>query len=281
MAPSDLVRTSWIPGSRVSEAPDGAPEESGAVHLRLLGGFELRAGAHRVKISRRAQEILALLALRSSLDRSKLAGTLWQATTEAHALGSLRTALWRLNQQLPGCVVCDGRRLRLPSSTTVDVDDFVRRGRKLLDPTTTPRVEDLPDPWQAGDLLPDWEHEWLAIDRERLRQLRLHVCETAAQRLCELGHHSLALEYALGVVREEPTRESAYRTLIAVHLAEGNLGEARRAFSRCAAMLDRELGTAPSFTLDLMCPWSAPGAPAPGRRHWARPRARLATGRGS
>ena len=195
--------------------------------------------------------MVALLALRSSLDRSQVAGLLWEASSEERALGSLRTELWRINRQLPGCVVIDGRRLRLNREFLVDVDDFVTRGRRVLDPTVALRIEDIPDAWTSGDLLPGWEQSWLTVDRERLRQLRLHVCETAALRLSALGQHSLALDLALGVLRIETTRESAYRTLIAVHLAEGNLTEARRTFVTCARVLWRELGAAPTFSLNV------------------------------
>lgn len=226
--------------------------------------------------------MVALLALRSSLDRSQVAGTLWGASSEERALGCLRTELWRINRQLPGCVVSDGRRLRLNRELVVDVDDFVVRGRRILDPTAELRIEDIPDAWESGDLLPGWEHGWLDLDRERLRQLRLHVCETAALRLSALSQHSLALDLALGVLRIEATRESAYRTLIAVHLAEGNLTEARRTFATCTKVIWRELGAVPTFSLDVtVAATSPPSVPVARTPHSARRRARLGRDRDS
>jgi DNA-binding SARP family transcriptional activator len=47
-------------------------------------------------------------------------------------------------------------------------------------------------------------------------------------------------------VGAEPLRESAHRTVIRVHLAEGNFGEAARAYDAFRTMLADELGVAPT-----------------------------------
>lgn len=44
----------------------------------------------------------------------------------------------------------------------------------------------------------------------------------------------------------EPLRETAHRTLIEAHLAEGNWSEARRQFRECRRLLREELGVEPS-----------------------------------
>ena len=97
-----------------------------------------------------------------------------------------------------------------------------------------------------GDLLPDWDDEWLLVDRERLRQLRLHVLESLAGQLAREGRYGMALEAALAALCADAVRESAHRTVIRIHLAEGNLAEAVHAYQRCCAVLARELGTTPT-----------------------------------
>jgi DNA-binding SARP family transcriptional activator len=47
-------------------------------------------------------------------------------------------------------------------------------------------------------------------------------------------------------VKAGPLRESAHRTVLPVHLAEGNLAEALRAYERFRAMLADELELQPS-----------------------------------
>jgi DNA-binding SARP family transcriptional activator len=74
-----------------------------------------------------------------------------------------------------------------------------------------------------------------------------------------LGRPAAALEFATRALQMEQLRESAHRLVIRVHLAEGNVGEARRQFERCRRILDNELGIRPSDQLqDLI----AAGTPA-------------------
>ncbi len=65
---------------------------------------------------------------------------------------------------------------------------------------------------------------------------------------CSAGQagHADAIQAALAAIRLEPLRETAHRTLIEIHLAEGNWSEARRHFLRCSQLLRDELGVAPS-----------------------------------
>src|SRR4029077_18132218 len=55
------------------------------------------------------------------------------------------------------------------------------------------------------------------------------------------GQFGLAIEVAFRVLQADALRESAHRALIRAHLAEGNIVEARRAYSVCEQLLHREL----------------------------------------
>ena len=69
----------------------------------------------------------------------------------------------------------------------------------------------------------------------------------------------LAMEAALAALRGDALRESAHRAVIRIHLAEGNLAEARHAYEQCCEVLDREIGAAPSAaTMKLAQGWSGP-----------------------
>lgn len=191
-----------------------------------------------------AQRIVALVALRGRLSRSRVAGSLWPDTVEHRALASLRTGIWRVNRAAP-ILRSGSNSIELVPQVRVDVQELVRLSRALL------RGEDVDvtalDLIEADvELLPDWEDEWLASDRERLRQLRLHMVESLATRFLDQGRFGLALEAAMAALRADDLRESAHRTVIRVHMAEGNLSEARRAYDTCYSLLMRELGTAPS-----------------------------------
>ena len=64
------------------------------------------------------------------------------------------------------------------------------------------------------------------------------------------------------VLQMEELRESAHRLVIRVHLAEGNVGEARRQSERCRRILHKELGIHPSEQLrDLIAGQYSPRRP--------------------
>ena len=73
-----------------------------------------------------------------------------------------------------------------------------------------------------GDLLPDWYDDWLMIERERLRQLRVHALEHLAERAVREGRFGHAIDCSLAAIAADPLRESAHRILIRAYLAEGN-----------------------------------------------------------
>ncbi|MFE4748972.1 BTAD domain-containing putative transcriptional regulator [Streptomyces mirabilis] len=229
------------------------------VALGLLGHFRLEYGTTAVPVGTGGRRLLALLGLRQRAPRSVLAGTLWPDTTEERALGSLRTTLWKLRGQHPSVVRCVGEDIALAEAVAVDVRVLTESALRTVRPvrhavTGAPDDPDLPllDALLGGDLLPGWDEDWVLPERERLRQLRLHALEALSERLVAEGRHALALEAALASVRVEPLRESAHRAVVAVHLAEHNLGEAVRHYEAFRGLLRAELGVEPSGRFGAM-----------------------------
>ena len=215
--------------------------------LSLLGGFELRCAGRDVSVARSGQRLLALLALQGRpLERLWVAGTLWLDATEERAGASLRSALWRLPQPGGAAVVeASTTHLRLARDLAVDVHELADRARGLESPAG-PATADLDPSALASDLLPDWYDDWVVLERERYRQLRLHALESLCERLADAGRFGEALLAGLGAVVIEPLRESAHRRVIDVHLREGNAVEALRQYRAYERMLRDELSLEPS-----------------------------------
>ena len=80
---------------------------------------------------------------------------------------------------------------------------------RLLDPTVTPEQSDL-NPAAAGtlsaELLPDWDDDWVRLEAEDWRQLRLHALEALAGRLAAAGRCGEAAGAAGAAVRADPLR---------------------------------------------------------------------------
>jgi DNA-binding SARP family transcriptional activator len=97
--------------------------------------------------------------------------------------------------------------------------------------------------------LPEFYEDWVLIERERFRQLRLHGLELLCAKLSALGRHNSAIQAGLAAVTSEPLRESAQRVLIEAHIAEGNMSEAVRCFDAFRTELVTHLGIEPSGSL--------------------------------
>jgi DNA-binding SARP family transcriptional activator len=223
------------------------PEDVYQVELSLLGAFALCRLGHEVRVNASGERLLALLALHAlharPVSRRIVAGTLWPEKPEERAAGNLRTVIWRLPA---GLVEATATHLSLAAGVRCDVAELVARTRRLTDPASGLRPADLDHELYDADLLPAWSEDWVAIERERIRQLRIHALDALSARLTAAGRYSDAIAAGLTSVAAEPLRESAHRQVITAHLAEGNYGEAIRHYHRFRALLADELSLEPS-----------------------------------
>jgi DNA-binding SARP family transcriptional activator len=228
-------------------------DERQCAKLCLLQGFELRIGSRMVALTPASQRLVAFVALHERpVRRNYVSGTLWPNTREERASANLRSALWRVP-------TINGEPLILASTThlqlrpELDVDfrralscgEHVLRGASLGDLAQSLDVF-------CDDLLPDWYEDWVILERERYRQLRLHTLDLACQLLIDAELYSDALQLALKTVAAEPLRESAHRNLVRIHLAEGNIAEAVHQYRRYARTLRMELGARPSEAMHAL-----------------------------
>jgi DNA-binding SARP family transcriptional activator len=213
--------------------------------VHLLEDFALYAGSDKVHIGPVPQRVLAYLALSEhGARRSSLTSALWPDVDERRAAANLRTVLWRLPPRCRNVIDGDGSRIRLADGVGCDVIDLTGRARRLID--GRPEDDDLAIGGLLHELLPAWYDDWLSIERERLRQLRLHALDQLSASLCRLGRYAQAIEAALITVAIEPLRESAHTRLIEVHLAEQNVTEAIRQYEQYRTLLAENMGIEPS-----------------------------------
>jgi DNA-binding SARP family transcriptional activator len=214
-----------------------------------MDGFELVRDGEAISFPLSVQRLLAFLAVRERpVQRLFVAGRLWLDVPEERAFASLRSALWRANQPGIPLVASVNSQLALDPCVRVDVQAASKQAYALIDGSADENLS-FAGFALTGELLPDWYDDWLVIERERYRQLRLHALEALAGRLTDLGRYGEAAETALTAIGGEPLRESAHRILIAVHIAEGNPSEALRHYELFRELLLSELGLTPSEQL--------------------------------
>ena len=221
--------------------------------VQLLGGFHLTIGGEAVPLPRAEQRLLACLALADRpRPRSTIAGLLWPETSEAHATGRLRTALWRLRQVDADLAQGLGDLVGLGGGVSDDVHELTVLAHHFLEAPSEANEQRLVELARAGELLPEWDEDWLAPERERVRQLRLHALERFSERLSEEGSYGQAVEIGLALVADDPLRESARRVLIRAHAGEGNLHEALVQYRAYRAVMREELDIDPSPQMEAL-----------------------------
>jgi DNA-binding SARP family transcriptional activator len=215
------------------------------VRLTLLNAFQIVCDGTPVPLPMSAQRVVAFVALHDhALSRPYVAGSLWLDTLEERAHANLRSALWRLHRLGHKVIETDGQHLQLERSVVVDVAEAEALARRVLHERS--EGFDLAPQALAGDILPDWYDDWLVIERERFRQLRLCALDTICECLTRAGRLGEALDAGLFALAGEPLRESAHRALVRVHLADGNAAEAIRQYEFCRRLLHEQLGVEPS-----------------------------------
>lgn len=221
--------------------------------LEVLGGFGVCADGVRLDLPIGAQRMLAYLAVTGPRQsRELLATRLWADVSEDRAHGSLRTALWHLRRQSPRIVAAGRCAVSLSDELVVDYHVMSDRAHRILEGRHDEcEVADLSSAdfclaELEAELLPGWDEEWLLIERERHRQLRVHSLEELSRRLVLQGHVALAVDAAYAAIAIDPLCESPHRALARAFIAEGNWAQAIRQFDLYRELLRGEPGLVPS-----------------------------------
>jgi DNA-binding SARP family transcriptional activator len=227
------------------------------IELSLIRDFQVRHDGGVVEIPPNSQRLVCFLAFQDRpVRRSYVSGTLWFNSDEYRASASLRSALWRL-PALPGLsLVCSSHtHVWLHPGVTVDLHEVMARGMAVLSPGAADAelIDVARELVSFGDdMLLGWYDDWVIMERERFRQVRLHALDRIGDRLHKSGRFYDALQVGLAATRAEPLRESAHRLLVRVHLSEGNIAEAIRQYRSYADLLRRELNACPSPVIQRM-----------------------------
>jgi DNA-binding SARP family transcriptional activator len=229
-----------------------APASAARARLRLLDGFEFESDGQRVELPVSTQRVVAFLAFHERpLLRTYVAGCLWTDKSSERSYANLRSALWRLRRPAAQLIECRDAHLSLAADVDVDLRRVMDVARSRLDGTDDASL-DGDSVLLSGDLLPDWYDDWVVVERERLRQLRLHALEALCRNLTDAGRFGEAVDVGMAAVAAEPLRESAHHALVRAHLREGNTADAAREYVRYRDLVRGELGIEPSPRLTAL-----------------------------
>lgn len=224
-------------------------------HVTVLGSFTLTSHGAPVPLGVDARRLVAYLAVHPRPQRrDALAADLWPRIPVEAAMRLLDDAVVAV--AMPGLLATDaGGALTLGRAGENDVEVDLAAAMQLV--RTLPDVSAVADPelgLLAADILPGWTAAWIAVERERFRQLRLHATEERSLRLTAAGRFDEAVALARTAVRSAPSRESARRAVIEAHLAQGNIAAAVAEYDKYHELLRSSVGAAPAFALDGLLP---------------------------
>lgn len=234
------------------------------LHVQLLENFRLVYDDALIQSvnTPRLQSLLAFLILHAGAPQSRqhLAFLLWPDTPESHARNNLRQLLHQLRQALPDpsrFLVSDANTVywKMDQGQVIDVQQFedaLQRAdaAKLRGDTNALRqtLERAVALYQ-GELLPDCYDEWITPERERLRQHCQHAYQELVHVLEGQREYAAALRFARQLARLDPLDESAYVTLMRLHVLNQDPPAARRVYQTAVETLRRELDAEPGDAL--------------------------------
>lgn len=236
--------------SASTRAPHTATHGLTSHRVTVLGSFTLTSHGTAVPLGVDARRLVAYLAVHPRpQERAALAADLWPGAAAEAASRLLSDAIAAVD--VPGLLTEDGPALSLAADVEVDLADALGLVRGLPEIP----VDDTPDiSLLAADILPGWTASWIAVERERFRQLRLHAVEERSLRLSSAGMHDEAVALAESAVHAAPSRESARRALIEAHLAKGNIAAAVAQYDDYRELLRSSVGGPDPSGLDRLLP---------------------------
>ena len=227
--------------------------------LRLLGRFTLLTPEcpDGVRMGQKGRALIALAALHGDgwVSRRKLTRMLWPEHDEVAARNALRQCLHHVRASLGadgGELQTQGDLLGLKgSSWDVDAREFLRLARQS-DRESLCHAASLFCGEPMEDMTLDGEfHQWLCIERERLRTVALGVLSRLAQHADDESQH-IAAQLSLKLIAADPLDEACYRSLMMLHARAGQTAKALRVWERCCTVLRREVNVNPSpLTVDV------------------------------
>jgi len=232
---------------------DGRGEEDAALQVRILGPFALCRGGTLVRLPKKAQALLAYLAINrpKAVTKEILATLLWGHTGTAQARASLRQCLVALRTALGAqadLLVADTETLLLADASTIVVDaaDFLSASRSEHLPDLQDAIALYRDVFLAGTNIPIEPFErWLSVERQRFEAERLGLLQRLATGYAAAGETDRAVAACRELLTLDPLREEAHRLLMTVLANAGNRGGALLQYEQCVEVVKDELGIAP------------------------------------
>ncbi len=239
------------------------------LRLQLFGSFHAWRGTTKIdagewKRKKARQMFLFLLTNRHTfLEKEQIYESLWPNLDPEQAQRDFKIAYSTLlhvlepqrGRNAPSAyIIRDGSKYGWNSTADawLDVDEFkslIKQGDAVYRQDTIRAVPLYRQAMQLyyGEFLQEFPYEeWCSEERERLFVLFLQTAERLATTFVQQQAWEDAVGIANTILTYDDCWESAYRILMQAYAAQGQRGQAVRAYQRCVERLDSVLGVTPS-----------------------------------
>lgn len=244
------------PQSANSLQPAPTPE----LRLLALGPAQVYRGEYLLKPAdwtfAKPKQLLFFLATQAARTREQIGLVFWPEASPAQLRTGLRSALYRLRQALgrPEWVLFEDERYAFNRALSYwyDVEAFeagVAEAGRLQQAAPERAIERFAAALSLhrGDFLEDFpDDDWVLARREQLRQRRLQAALSLGRLLLTAGRLAEAAETYRQTITHDGYFEAAHRGLMRCYARQGEPGQALRHYQSLAALLNDELGAAPS-----------------------------------
>ncbi|MEO5579831.1 MAG: BTAD domain-containing putative transcriptional regulator [Gemmatimonadaceae bacterium] len=230
------------------------------IHLRTLGGLDLRGGDPRemraVMTRPKRFALLVYLALAGAGGyhrRDSLLAIFWPESNTDHARNALRQSLYALRKSL-GSDVFDARGIH---EIGINWSVFSCDAKIFESALDAGRSVDALETYH-GDLLPGFFvsepafEQWLDSERSRLRRRAEREARILSDRFAQSGDLSLAVQWARHAAAFSPGEEGAVRRLIDLLAKAGDRTEIVRVYESFRKRLADDYQMEPSVELEVL-----------------------------
>ena len=223
------------------------------LRIYTLGGLRITHHNRPISLSaRRAEVLLAYLAItKRAHERESLGTLLWDDRTQKQTKANLRSLLAQMPAEIKECLLATRNAIGLKHVETTGsiwVDALAFEAASTEIGAQGDFLAHYKGDFLAGVFIADSRglEEWIAVTRERLRQVALAAHETAAKRALYARDYATGITHAQALVALDPLRETGQRLLMRLLVRDGHGNAALQQYQRLVALLNEELGVPPS-----------------------------------
>jgi ATP/maltotriose-dependent transcriptional regulator MalT/DNA-binding SARP family transcriptional activator len=262
-----------------SKAAAALLQQTGALLIRLLGGFEITRAGRRVTVppGRPSKAVRAVAVAGGRVQAEELMELLWPGIDPTTGRSRLRNLLHRLHTASGELLVREGQLIALVPGGETDVQRFEAELREALAARSAGDADRAAVKARSaieryrGELLPEDRYEpWAAGARERLCLSYLELLDLLAADCARRQDVDEAIRLIQHAINAEPNDEERYVQLARLLASQGRAGSALAALRQARAMLET-LWLEPSPALVELERSLGAGAPRPNRSRMSEP----------